>query len=91
MKKLIGRHYFVSGKVQGVWFRQSTKTEAERLGVYGWVRNLPDGRVELMAFGDEAVMDQLHEWLKSGPPLANVTDLILEEVIWQEMQDFKIT
>ena len=53
MADLIGRHYFLSGKVQGVWFRASTKEQADLLGVTGWVRNLSDGRVEVLAYGEK--------------------------------------
>jgi acylphosphatase len=82
-------HCYVTGKVQGVWFRASTKTEAESLGLTGWARNLPDGRVEVMACGDKDKLAQLHQWLKQGPPLAKVTDLTYEELEWREMSGFR--
>ena len=62
----------VSGKVQGVWFRESTRQEAERLGVAGWVRNLPDGRVEGLFFGPGPAVDELVAWCHRGPPAAQV-------------------
>lgn len=71
----LGFHGYVSGKVQGVWFRASTKTQAESLGLTGWVRNLSDGRVELMACGDEADVRALQAWLWEGPAIADVTDV----------------
>lgn len=89
MDNKIGRHWFVSGKVQGVWFRASTEEQARQLGLTGWVRNLADGRVEVLAFGDKEKIEQLHEWLKHGPKLANVSDLSHEEISWQEYEDFK--
>lgn len=80
MNQLIAIHCYVSGKVQGVWFRASTKEQADLLGVKGWVRNLADGRVELMACGEPASVESLYQWLNQGPALAKVTDLTREEV-----------
>ncbi|WP_286238321.1 acylphosphatase [Neptuniibacter halophilus] len=68
-------HAWVSGRVQGVWFRQSTKEKAISLGLSGWVKNLPDGRVELIAAGEEKAVWQLEAWLSRGPELANVADV----------------
>ena len=65
----------VSGTVQGVWFRESTRAEAERLGVKGWVRNLPDGRVEAVLEGEPSAVDRLALWCRRGPEKAEVTDL----------------
>lgn len=81
-------HVFVAGKVQNVWFRASTKTEADKLGIVGFARNLPDGRVEVMACGEKDKIAQLHEWLKEGPELAEVKELSYEEVPWQEFSGF---
>lgn len=64
--------YVVSGRVQGVFFRASARQEAQRLGLTGWVRNLPDGRVEVLACGEQASLDQFREWLREGPPDAHV-------------------
>lgn len=58
--------------MQGVFFRQSTRIEAERLGVEGMARNLADGSVEVIAHGDAAALDALHHWLKQGPSQARV-------------------
>lgn len=69
------RRYFVAGKVQGVWFRASTRDEALRLGLRGYARNLGDGRVEVLAVGDAAAIDALAQWLHHGPPLARVDKL----------------
>jgi acylphosphatase len=62
----------VSGIVQGVNFRYSTYEEARRLGVSGWVRNLPDGRVEVLAEGDRRALEALVDWCRRGPPHASV-------------------
>ena len=66
------RHFFVTGKVQGVFFRQSACNQAERLGIRGSARNLPDGSVEIWAQGSAAAVDALHQWLKRGPAQARV-------------------
>ena len=65
--------FVVSGRVQGVFFRASTRDEALRLGLTGHARNLPDGTVEVVACGDDAALAQLGRWLEIGPPLARVT------------------
>jgi len=65
----------VSGRVQGVFFRASTRTQALELGVTGWVRNAADGSVEVLACGTPAAIDALDGWLRRGPPAARVTDV----------------
>lgn len=82
-------HCYVSGKVQGVWFRASTQAQAKRLELSGWARNLPDGRVEVLACGEAGKIEELYEWLKHGPELARVTNLFREELPWQQMQGFE--
>lgn len=62
----------VSGRVQGVWFRASTREQARRLGISGYARNLADGRVEVLACGEERTLQQLQEWLWQGPVGARV-------------------
>jgi len=69
----------VSGRVQGVWFRESTRRRAEELGVGGWVRNRPDGRVEAFFEGEEAQVRSAIEFVKVGPPLARVKDVAVVE------------
>jgi acylphosphatase len=84
-------HVFVSGRVQGVFFRSETKYEAKRRGVTGWVRNLPDGRVEAVFEGEEKSVKELIEFCKRGPPGARVSNV---EVIWEnytgKFRDFEI-
>jgi acylphosphatase len=63
----------VEGRVQGVFFRDSTRREAQQLGISGYARNLPDGSVEVLACGSESAVAQLKEWLWVGPPAARVT------------------
>ncbi|MEO6154400.1 MAG: acylphosphatase [Thermomonas sp.] len=64
--------FLISGKVQGVWFRASTRDQALRLGLGGHARNLADGRVEVLAVGEQDAIEQLASWLQEGPPLARV-------------------
>jgi acylphosphatase len=68
----------VGGRVQGVWFRESCRREAEQLGVTGWVRNRADGRVELEAQGSPAAVDALLAWAHEGPRLAVVDAVSIE-------------
>lgn len=68
-------HFFVSGRVQGVAFRWACRDQAVRRGLTGWVRNLSDGRVEVMAEGDSPQVAALRDWLKQGPPAARVARL----------------
>lgn len=68
------KHFLISGRVQGVGFRISTQHEAQSLGLHGWVRNLPDGRVEILAWGDSRAMQAFETWCRHGPPHARVTD-----------------
>ncbi|OJW47928.1 MAG: acylphosphatase [Thiobacillus sp. 65-1059] len=69
----------IHGRVQGVWFRESMRREAERLHVAGWVRNAPDGSVEAVVQGSAAAVDALIQWARSGPPLARVERIELDE------------
>lgn len=75
----VARLVHVEGRVQGVGFRWHTRAEARALGVTGWVRNLPDGRVEALLEGDEASVDALVAWLRRGPSGAAVEDVRVEE------------
>jgi acylphosphatase len=65
----------VQGRVQGVFFRASTREQAQRLGLAGWVRNLPDGSVEVLAEGEEASLRRLADWCRRGPPGAHVDEV----------------
>ncbi len=70
-----GRRFLVEGRVQGVFFRASTANQAERLGLTGHAVNLPDGRVEVMAWGEDPALDALAVWLSEGPAQARVDRL----------------
>jgi acylphosphatase len=90
MHDKIGIHCYVAGLVQGVWFRAGTYEEANKLGLSGWVRNLPDGRVEVLATGKKDKVMQLAEWLKTGPKRAKVSDYQCEELPWEAYEGFVI-
>lgn len=83
-------HCYVSGRVQGVFFRAETREQARLLGLTGWVRNLPDGRVEIMACGEPRKVQQLCVWLSQGPDFAHVTDVQCAQVELQTFDDFKV-
>ena len=81
----------VSGKVQGVFFRHYTRQQALKLGLRGYVRNLVNGDVEIIAQGDSPQVDRLIEWAKFGSPAAEVNNLKLEVMSNEdEFQDFAI-
>jgi acylphosphatase len=82
----------VSGKVQGVYYRQTTKEVASRNGLKGWVRNLADGRVEAVFEGDKESIDRTIEWCRTGPPNARVqaVDVSFEDYSG-EFSDFRIS
>lgn len=73
-------HCIVSGRVQGVFYRTATQERAGQLGLTGWVSNLADGTVEVMACGSVERVESLHEWLWQGPPHARVSDVRCKEV-----------
>jgi acylphosphatase len=76
----IARRCFVSGRVQGVFYRASTREKAESLGVRGYVRNMPDGQVEVLAVGEPKAVEVLVEWLWRGPPAAHVANVEVQHV-----------
>jgi acylphosphatase len=77
---MVCKRFVVSGRVQGVWFRASTREQALDLGLSGHAVNLPDGRVEVVACGEAAALARLAAWLWQGPPLASVEDVRSEEM-----------
>mgnify|MGYP003573490891 CR=1 FL=1 len=79
----------VGGRVQGVFFRASTREQAVRLGLNGYARNLPDGRVEVMACGTAEAVAQLRDWLRNGPAMAEVTGVACEPVPYQHLTCFE--
>jgi acylphosphatase len=91
MEKLVRALVLVEGRVQGVFFRAHTRDEAQALGLKGWVRNLPDGRVQALVEGPQKHVDALIAWCRIGPRYAYVDDVQIE---WQPFQgdltDFRI-
>lgn len=84
-------HVFISGRVQGVFFRSETRYEARKHGLTGWVRNLSDDRVEAVLEGEEENVRKLLEFCRQGPPGAKVKDV---QVTWEsysgQLNDFEI-
>ena len=72
---------FISGLVQGVFFRSETQKKAKQFGIFGWVRNLADVRVEILAEGEKEKLEELIDWVGKGPISARVDNL---EIIWRE-------
>lgn len=83
-------HAVVSGKVQGVFFRQATREKAIALNLTGWVCNLPSRQVELLACGNQADLEQFLLWLHQGPLLAKVSEVQHEFQEWQPHSQFEI-
>lgn len=86
----ICKHFIISGRVQGVFFRDSTRKKAQEFQITGWVRNTHDGNVELIACGNEDAIHHLQEWLNHGPPQASVKKVVAETIDWQEHENFSI-
>ena len=86
------KHYklLISGKVQGVWFRASTRDQAEKLGLRGTVRNLPDGSVYLEMEGPEEALEAMLHWCWEGPPLAEVENIRIERTTPEGHDSFRI-
>lgn len=88
---MVRAHVIISGMVQGVFFRAYTREWARELGVNGWVKNLPDGRVEAIFEGEEGRVKEIIERCKKGPPMAVVENV---DVRWEEYKgefdDFEI-
>lgn len=85
----VARRFTVTGRVQGVFFRESTRKVAESLGITGHAINLPNGDVEVLACGDAAAVDKLADYLQSGPTMANVTKVAAEDVDYREHARFR--
>lgn len=83
------RLFTVHGRVQGVWFRDSTRREAKRLGLSGHAINLADGNVEVLAQGKPDRLEELQAWLHVGPPVARVTNVEVEVVEVAELTGFR--
>jgi len=84
-------HIYVSGRVQGVFYRSNTQKRARELGLVGWVKNLIDGRVEIVAEGEEENLKKFIEWCRIGPAFAMVKDVeVTVEPVTGEFKSFDI-
>ncbi len=83
-------HVKIYGRVQGVFFRANTKEMAEKLGIKGWVRNMPDGSVEAVFEGENEAVEQIIEWCHHGPPMARVEKVDVKYEEPKGEKDFKI-
>jgi acylphosphatase len=80
----------VHGRVQGVFFRDSTRTQARAAGVRGWVRNRPDGTVEAHLEGEAEAVDRVLAWMHEGPPHARVEQVVHEDATVQDPPGFEV-
>ena len=83
-------HVLVSGRVQGVGYRLSTVYQAQKLGVSGWVRNLPNSHVEAVFEGEATTVEQMVQWCRVGPPAAVVEKIVVEQIELQGLQGFDV-
>jgi len=87
---MVRAHVYISGKVQGVGYRLSTQEEAVKLGLTGWVKNLPDGRVEAVLEGEATAVEQMIQWSHQGPRAAIVRDVIVERETPEGLATFQV-
>ena len=90
MPAIVARRCFVSGRVQGVFYRASTRHKAVDLGVSGYACNLPDGRVEVLAVGEQTPVESLIGWLSVGPPAAQVSSVEVTELDLDTLEDVPV-
>lgn len=84
-------HIYVSGRVQGVFYRHNTQMKARELGLTGWVRNTEGGQVEVLAEGEEGRVEELIAWCRKGPPASRVDRVeVKEEMFTGEFRDFSV-
>ena len=82
------RRFTIRGRVQGVFFRESTRRVAVELGLTGHAINLSNGEVEVLACGAQHAIDELAEWLQQGPRMAEVTSVVADDADWRELPGF---
>jgi acylphosphatase len=90
MSAIIARRCFVSGRVQGVFFRASARQKATELGCSGYARNLPDGRVEVLVVGAPPAAQALIDWLWRGPPAADVKAVEVQEIALEALENVPV-
>lgn len=89
-QSVIRTHLWISGRVQGVGYRLSTRKEAVKLGVKGWVKNLPDDRVEAVLEGKKTAVEQMIQWCHHGPEAAVVKDVQVEQETPEGLPEFQV-
>jgi acylphosphatase len=91
MAEMARAQVLISGRVQGVFFRAHTRDEARALGLQGWVRNLPDGRVAAVFEGERGKIDRMLAWCHQGPPYAAVDEVLVNWQPYQgDLMDFRV-
>lgn len=91
MAEKIRVHIYISGRVQGVFFRRNTKKKAEKLGIAGWVKNLADGRVEAVFEGEKEKVEEMINWTKKGSLIAKINGIEVDRQEYQgEFKNFEI-
>lgn len=90
MENQSGQHFWISGKVQNVFYRRFCQTEAQKLNLTGWAKNLADGRVEVKVFGEVKALAQFETLLWEGPMLADVTDVAKEHISFEPYGGFDV-
>lgn len=90
MPAIVARRCLVSGLVQGVYYRASTRQKAVDLGLSGYACNLPDGRVEVLAVGEWAAVESLVDWLHVGPPAAKVSNVDVQQLPLDEVGEVPV-
>jgi acylphosphatase len=83
-------HCYVSGRVQGVFYRSTAQKKAKELNLTGWTHNLSDGRVEVLICGEKDAVETMREWLWDGPSAADVTEVDATEIPWESHSHFEV-
>jgi len=84
------RHFFITGRVQGVWFRAMTQGIARDMDLAGWVKNVADGRVEVIACGEFDRLEAFEKWLWQGPEHASVREVTTKDIDWMNFEAFSV-
>ena len=90
MTERVQAHVFVSGRVQGVFYRSETRSTADKLGIDGWVCNLPDGRVEAVFEGKKTAVEAMLNWCHQGSPAAQVSEVRVDYTQVQGISGFQV-
>jgi acylphosphatase len=90
MEKTSGKHFFASGRVQGVFYRKFCSDQARKLGLKGWAKNLKDGRVEVKAFGNSDALTLYAKKLQSGPIFSKVSHLSEQDIPFEQYEGFDV-